>query len=261
MCAHEDPVVLGDSSETPTGLYLYGVVEGCPDRVSDGVIGLDGAQVRCLEIDGLGVLVHGCAAAPYASQDRETVVRWAAAHAAVLCGALVRYPAVLPFAFNTIVQGPCPDQRLAQWIGDHRTDVCLLLDRLRGRVEYGVHIEVSAPPAPPEVDPNLPAGVAYLLRYRPRPKAWPSQWRQAAVRRLQRLADVSVEVRGCVTPGPEPSCATLLRAACLVDMDAVGVFLCVAQEPPETEAFRIEVTGPWPAYSFLNPPPRDRASR
>ncbi len=251
--------VLADPVDRPTSLYLYGLVDE-PLAFVPGCVGLENAMVSCLPFDGVGALVHSCPATPYASTERQTVVQWAQAHAAVLCDALARYPSVVPFAFNTIVRGPRPEQRLAQWINEHRANVDYLLGRLRGRVEYGVRLEPTVFPIPEQTkeDRDVPAGIAYILQGRSRPKTWPPALRHAAQSAMDRLVALCDEVRGGRTLEPESDGCAVFRLACLVDTRAIDAFINAVGQCREFEALRIEVTGPWPAYSFLDQPPPSR---
>ena len=258
--ADEESVsVFANHVDRTTSLYLYGLVDE-PIAFAPGCLGLDNATVSCLPFDGVGALVHCCPATPYASADRRTVVHWAEAHAAVLCDALARYPSVVPFAFNTIVRGPRSEQRLAQWINEHRANVEYLFRRLRGRVEYGVRLEpaVSALPEQAKEDRDVPAGIAYILQGRSRPKTWPPALRQAAQSAIDRLVGLCDEVRGGRTLEPESDGCEVFRLACLVDTKAIDAFINAVEQCHEFGALRIEVTGPWPAYSFLDQPPPNR---
>lgn len=253
------------ADQAPLAWYLYGLVAE-PRQAYPGASGLDGTPVRVLPVAGLGVLAHACRPVAYASADRDTVLTWVQAHAAVLTDALERYRSVVPFAFNTIVRGlPDGEDPLDAWMADQQGAFERLLSRVRDRIEFGVHLTATVPPRGPQpatvLPDSVPAGVAYLLQTRrPSPPVWPPGWQGVAatcVRGLQARSEEVVARTPAQPPAAMPGASvTLLRAACLVRRAAVGAFLESLRSLDTPSGFGIEVTGPWPAYSFLDPLPR-----
>jgi hypothetical protein len=258
---------MGPESADPAhpAWYLYGLVAE-PRQAYPGLSGLDGAQVRVLPVGGLEVLAHACRPVAYASADRDTVLAWVQAHAAVLADALERYRSVVPFAFNTIVRGlPDGEDPLDAWMAGQQETFERLLGRVRDRIEFGVHLTATLPPRGPQpaidLPDSVPPGVAYLLQTRrPSPPVWPEGWQgqaAACARELQAHSEEVVARTPAQPPAASPGASvTLLRAACLVRRDGAGAFLDGVRSLDTPSGFGIEVTGPWPAYSFLDPLPR-----
>jgi Gas vesicle synthesis protein GvpL/GvpF len=142
---------------------------------------------------------------------------------------LMRERDLIPVRFGTLVE----DEAAAQKALDERHDELVTsLDRVRGAVELAVRAHLREPGAPPLAG----SGAEYM---------------QAKARRAEAAAllhePLAFLARGSVVrQAPE-----LLRAAYLVDRDAVDGFVGLVKRLEEThEDVRIVCTGPWPPYSF-----------
>jgi Gas vesicle synthesis protein GvpL/GvpF len=117
-------------------------------------------------------------------------------------------------------------------VADWRDELKAGLDRVRGAVE----LAVRAHPRETEEAPKAGSGAEYM-----RAKARRAEAARLLHEPLASLARDSVE-----QPGPE-----LLRAAYLVDRDAVSGFVSLVRglgrDHPRLD---IVCTGPWPPYSF-----------
>jgi hypothetical protein len=125
------------------------------------------------------------------------------------------------------------DAAAARAVAERRDEFARRLDRVRGAVELALRVE------PREREPEPPAATSggdYL-----RAKAARMRTAGRLHERFAALARASD-----VQPGRE-----LLRAAYLVDRDAVAGFVALVQlvgrEHPE---LALLCTGPWPPYSF-----------
>jgi hypothetical protein len=121
----------------------------------------------------------------------------------------------------------------ARAVEARRDDLATALDRVRGAVELSLRvIDPDAPPAARDA-------ASYLRDRRRQEDA-----RRAVHEPLAAVARASVE-----RPSPDPS--ELLRAAYLVDRDAVEqVTALVGRLQAANPNLRLLCTGPWPAYSF-----------
>ncbi len=243
-----DPVASGEED----ALYLYGVVED-PNGVDPVGTGLDGAAVLPVREGMLTLLAHRCRPLPYATEDRNTLLRWATAHAAVLNAALARYPAVAPFAFNTIMRGGDSGARgaVGGWLRANRAELAALLERLRGRHEYAVRARVavrSPGGATGAGGSDVTPGIAYLLRTGG--TGTQAERARAAVRCVARLRALSAEVRVEAMPGGGGA-GDVLRASALVAAASASAFLNGVARLRGEDAEEVEVTGPWPPYSFV----------
>jgi hypothetical protein len=135
--------------------------------------------------------------------------------------------AVLPMRFGTRQPG-AGSVRVA--LAERRELLLAGLERVRGRVELAVR--AMQPPEP------APDGRAYLRR------------RRQAAALHEALEPLAVAARRA----PERAPDELLRASYLVEQPALASFSAAVErlqrEHPETA---LVCTGPWPAYSFVEP--------
>jgi Gas vesicle synthesis protein GvpL/GvpF len=136
---------------------------------------------------------------------------------------------LLPVRFGTLVSD---EDAAARAVMDRREELVATLDRVRGAVE----LAVRAHPRETDEAPVATTGIDYM-----RAK---SRHMEAARLLHEPLASIARESR--VRPGPE-----LLRAAYLVDRDAVDRFVAMVRQLEEGHAeLDLVCTGPWPPYSF-----------
>jgi hypothetical protein len=152
--------------------------------------------------------------------------------------ALMEERDVLPVRYGTRLED---DMAVRSVLDERHDELAAALDGIRGGVELAVRVVDPRP----HHDPREPAATgAEYLEARQRAAAG----QKDAVRDLHEpLAGIA---RAATTRTPRmPS--ELLRAAYLVDRDAVGDFVsCVSELQEANGGVRILCTGPWPAYSF-----------
>jgi gas vesicle protein GvpL/GvpF len=137
---------------------------------------------------------------------------------------------VLPVRYGTTFDD---EDAAARAVAARRDDLAAALDRVRGAVELSLRV------IEPGAERAAGDGASYLRDRRRREEA-----RRAVHEALGAVARASVE-----RPSPDPS--ELLRAAYLVDRDAVEqVTELVARLQAANPTLRLLCTGPWPAYSF-----------
>jgi len=247
-----------------TALYVYGVVPA-GTTLTTPPTGVGSTDVQLLEADDVAAITGVVPLDEFGAEplrgnlnDREWLERTAAAHDAVLEGAL-ETTTVIPFRMATLY---ADEHRLRDVLQDRRRQFVDLLERFSGRVELGVkaYFEGRGPGSA-----EAASGRAYLLQR----QADQAQRREDDAFALEcareshaRLAAAAVEAS---VNRPQPSELSgrsermLLNGAYLIPRDDERL----EQEVGRLEArfgqrgVSYEVTGPWPPYNFV---PRDLAS-
>ena len=144
---------------------------------------------------------------------------------------------LLPVRYGTVLED---DAAVARAISERSDELASSLARVRGAVE----LSVRAVAADAEGDAEPRASGAEYLRTRARSSAA----REAVAKSLHE--PLAALARADVRRAPRPP-GELLRAAYLVDRDAVGTFTrLVARLDERHPDVRLLCTGPWPPYSF-----------
>lgn len=248
------------------GCWVYGVTDSDPDL--HGLAGVAGEPVRAAPAGSLTALVSdvdldefGAEALARNLEDLDWLEGVARAHHQVIEAASRRLP-VLPVGLTTVYSG---EAALAAAFRQREEEFTDGLALVRDRVEWGV--KGYARPEKPAPKPEAPAasgkgsGLDYLKRRREQLNTQRESRRdaaQAAREAHAALADQAIRVRLHPPQSPQLSGADapmLLNAAYLIDRadesrfaDAVAA---VADAHPE---LRLELTGPWPPYSFAGEP-------
>lgn len=240
---------------TVTGaLYVYAIV---PDmgQLEWGHIGIENELVTAVTEAGLAALVHNVPSGlPYAGSD-DQVKAWALDHGRVVERAWEAAGTILPVTFDVLVKGDEGDsahRRLQRWLREEHGALTEKLDRLRGRVELRVEIDLPRPDAAGSAA-SASGGAARLLEKR-REMARRQQLDQRAdalyqsIRRQMTVwADDIVELRRRRPATEIPVCALSL----LVTRDRIEeVGLELARLQVEQPDAQIRFLGPWPPYSF-----------
>lgn len=179
--------------------------------------------------------------------------RCAVAHEAVVEHCL-RFRTVVPMKLFTLFDN---DIRALAEIRRRRRQLDRTVERVGGRREWGVRIRDSGAPAVAGV--RRPAtGAGYLAAKR---QARDAQHARAAIARsgvdkaFAALAAVAADAeRRPVLEGVEVKTRLLLDAAFLVPIGATARFLAATGRLARDlgrDACSLEVTGPWPPYSFI----------
>ena len=254
--------------ETEEAFYLYGFVEG--ETLEDrDLAGIEGRRVEAISCDGVTALGHRCPAVPYSASDAEIMIGWIEEHDAVLRQTLSTHAAVVPCKFNTMIK---PGDRTAReavrdWLEERHDELGTLFARVRDRMEYGLRVlsqssagyEGTAGDPPDESSGAnarvpLPPGVRYLMQEQLK--------RRSAEQRLLAQADLRARCLAALAPltdgiaeqrrdGAEEEDQLVLRCACLVPKDMSDRFFDILEHLRTVEHVTIQVTGPWPAYSFV----------
>lgn len=244
------------------GVWVYAVTAEA-DLDLRGTTGLADQPVRNVTGSGLAAVVSSVDLAEYGEEslrdkleDLATLESIARAHHDVVATAWDQAP-VVPMRLATVYRD---DARVAAMLTERRADLTTALGRLTGHAEWGVKAYATAPdetgPAEPAEASTRP-GTDYLRRRRAEMSS-AEQSRRAALAasddvhaQLSGLADAT---RRHVPQDPGLSGEAdpmLLNGAYLVADDRAEEFVCAVRDLDDRHAaVRLELTGPWPAYSF-----------
>jgi len=250
------------------GIWVYAVIraEQADDRVT-GLHGVAGEPIRVVAADDLAAVVgaveldeFGHDALHRNLEDLDWVANTARAHDAVIT-AVARFGPVIPVRMATVY---LDDGRVRKLLENRREDFAATLCRLSGRDELGVKVFAAqkALLAQDGQDDHGPqTGTAYLMRRR-RELVSREEAYQLAAAEADRIHSTLMRhaVDGKRRPPPDRSLTgkdevTVLNGTYLVDSDAVELFReTVAALSMSTGRLSLEMTGPWPPYSFAGEP-------
>lgn len=265
-------------AERPLATYAYCVVSGDARLALEGLNGVDAAHpVETVRHGPLTAVTSRVTLEEFGAEplkrnlnDVEWLERAARAHQAVLDRALSA-GGIVPLRLCTLFDD---DAGVRAELEREREALVAALDRLAGRTEWGVKL-IADPEAaraatsePGETAPALGtpgAGAAFLARKRRTRLAHADLQRltQEAARAIHaRLRDEAAAATVLRPPPRELSQGAgeiVLNGAYLVDTARAGEFRALAAELGERHAasgLKVEVTGPWPPYSFVADPTR-----
>ncbi|MEV4546171.1 GvpL/GvpF family gas vesicle protein [Micromonospora echinaurantiaca] len=267
MSSTPDLAADADRPEVGTGVWLHGVVRDVDPAVLAAIPGMAGAPVRAVRAAGLSAVVSTAPLTEYGEQalrrnleDLAWLERAARAHHAVV-DALARRGPVVPARLATVHHD---DARVAGQLAARRTELTGLLDRLTDRGEWGVkgYQVPGALPRAVEETGTGGAGAAYLRRRRAQLTAREQGQRiaaEAAAAVHDTLAGYAVAARRHapqdrrLSGAPTPM---VLNGAYLVESARLAGFTALVAALGERHPeLRLELTGPWPPYSFAEERP------
>ncbi|NIY64512.1 GvpL/GvpF family gas vesicle protein [Streptomyces malaysiensis] len=271
--------------------YAYAVVrdtgatEAALDALAalEGVRGVAGEPVRAVRHLGLAVLAGAVPAEDFDEgplrrrlEDMAWLEDMARAHQRVVDTAGAE-SCVIPVRLATVCQG---EEGLRRMLATGRERFASALDRLEGRVEWGVKA-YAAPPPPQEPparavngpdspgasdSPGAPgasgamSGRDYLRRRKAQRQAAERRWGDTEEgARLVHHTLSGLAERARLHPPQDPrlsgvSDRNVLNAAYLVRReDSAGFAERVGELAGRTPELRVELTGPWAPYSFTDP--------
>ncbi|MFI2758510.1 GvpL/GvpF family gas vesicle protein [Streptomyces echinatus] len=251
-----------------TGLrYVYAVCRPFGTPLQAELTGIGGAPPALLHHHGLVAVVSTVPEADFCEEalkahleDLDWLAATARAHEGVV-DALTTVTTPLPLRLATVFRDDSAVRTMIEAREEHFRS---LLDRLHDRVEWGVKVYVetetaeSAESAEPAPAPARPAsGRDYLRRRRESSHAREEQWQRAerfAHGLHERLAERAEEFRLHPAQNAALSGArgqNVLNAAYLVSRKHSEEFVeLVDRTKDEAAGLRVELTGPWAAYSF-----------
>jgi Gas vesicle synthesis protein GvpL/GvpF len=253
-----------------TASYTYAVARPFNPTQAAGLVGVDGAAIHLVRHQDLVAVVS-----PLAPADAdETALRArletlaeleaiARAHHRVVAAVAACTP-TLPFRLATVHR---TDDRVAQLLRREYRRFRETLDRFAGRVEVGVKIYVqhagasagAMSVAKTDGSGSARAGRDYLRNRREQRDRRQHAWRRATTAAEQMdavLAGLAVDRRQHRTQSAELSAApgeNVFNAAYLVDAGRAEELAARAQRlGAENPHVTLEITGPWPPYSFAD---------
>lgn len=245
-----------------TGLrYVYAVCRPFGTPLQAQLTGVGGDPPRLVPHHDLVAVVSHVPEADFAEEplrahleDLDWLTAVARAHQGVI-DALTTVTTPLPLRLATVFRD---DSGIRAMMEAREDDFRRALDRLEGRVEWGVKVFVESEPAEPAAAAARPAsGRDYLRSRRRHSEAHEERWQRAEAfaRDLhERLTRHSEDVRLHPAQNPALSGASgqnVLNAAYLVPRASCEEFVeLVDRTKDETPGIRVELTGPWAAYSF-----------
>ena len=249
---------------TGTAVYLYAVTRG-PDRpVPEGLTGVSGTPVRTVEHAGLAAVVSSVPLAEYGAdalrdnlEDLVWLEQTARAHHAVVV-AVAQAAATAPVRLTTIFHD---GHRVAGLLDDRGDQIRHALARVAGHAEWGVKVYGdSARPSPePEPEPITAGrpGTAYL-RQRNRQRRGAEQAARQLAAHTGRIHDTlaahatAVHTHRHQDPRLSGHSGIMLSntAYLVAHRERVGFTAAAEQLGAAVTGVEVEVTGPWPAYSF-----------
>ncbi|MFC4003139.1 GvpL/GvpF family gas vesicle protein [Prauserella oleivorans] len=247
------------------GRWLYVVARSLDHGVLEGLRGVAGEPVHAIENEDLVALVSPASLDEFGEEalhrnleDLDWLAETARAHDDVVAAADRAAAAVVPLRLATVY---LDDDRVRSLLAQRRADFAAALDLVAGRTEWGV--KAYADPdelvaaAEPTAGSGGGAGTAYLLKRKAQLSAR-ERAEQAAADHAgelhEALAALSVAARRHPPQDPKLSGRSgwmVLNGAYLVD-DARGDEFArtVERLGADRAGVRLELTGPWPPYSF-----------
>jgi Gas vesicle synthesis protein GvpL/GvpF len=252
------------------GTWVYAVTRSVEDTLLDGLVGVAGEPVRALREQGLTAVVgtvpldtFGEEALRRNLENLDWVAEVARTHDAVVRAVATAVPAV-PFRMTTVY---FDDERVAALLREDDNGFGETLDRIAGRSEWGVkalmNVALLREPEPAAASGGPKsggAGAAYLRRRRAQQNTR-ERIDQFAIEHADELHTALLAFavdarrhRPHSSALAEPGQPMILNGAYLVDDTAADDFAAaVREQDARHEGVELQLTGPWPAYSFATP--------
>ncbi|MFI9819673.1 GvpL/GvpF family gas vesicle protein [Streptomyces sp. NPDC052013] len=251
-----------------TGLrYVYAVCRPFSTPLQAQLSGVAGDPPRLLTHHGLVAVVSHVPEADFGEdplrahlEDLDWLTAVARAHQGVI-DALTTVTTPLPLRLGTVFRD---DSGVRTMIEAREESFRRTLDRLEGRVEWGVKVYVEDAPRQDTAAsaPARPAsGRDYLRQRRMQTKSHEELWQRAetfATRLHETLSEAAEDSRLHAPQNPTLSGASgrnVLNAAYLVPRAKSEEFVEMVDRTKDgVPGIRVELTGPWAAYSFAGEP-------
>jgi hypothetical protein len=258
-----------------TATYVFAVCRGAdPAALSDLPGQWPDAPVRLLRFGALAAVVQDVPAAAFGQEElrerlseRTELERLARAHHTVVAATAAAAPTV-PLPLATLYLG---DERARTALRADQDRFAAVLDRLAGRVEWGVKVYArrrresgargATTPVPARTGRPVSPGHAYLERVRGARRER-EQRQEAGLhtaetvdRALRGIAVAGRRLRAHDTGAAGEHGAQLLNAAYLVAEDRQRELVHAIRQlrnDPACRDVEVDVTGPWVPYSFVD---------
>lgn len=249
-------------------IWVYAVAKGGTLGAVEPLAGVAGGRVRLVSAAGLTAVVSPADLAEFGEEPLRRNMEhlpWLEAVARVhhdVVSAVAKMTAVVPMRLATVYR---TEPGLARMLRQRQEYLLAALGHIAGRSEWGVKAYVAAPAdaASPPADrssgePAAPgAGAAYLMKRRAQLTA-AEDARRAAVASAQRVhSELAGQVVAAALHRPQDpqlsgtTARMIMNATYLVDDHDRATFARrVGRAASVNPAVRLELTGPWPPYSF-----------
>ncbi|MGX4688884.1 GvpL/GvpF family gas vesicle protein [Streptomyces sp. JNUCC 63] len=251
--------------------YVYAVCRPLGAPLQAQLTGVAGAPAKPLHHHGLVAVISEVPERDFGEEplhahleDLDWLAATARAHQGVI-DALTVVTTVLPLRLATVFRDDSGVRSMIEAREDHFRAT---LERLEGRVEWGVKIyaETEQPEPAAQPAPKAASGRDYLRQRRQQTRASEDMWQKAetfATRLHEKLADFAEDSRLHAPQNPTLSGAAgrnVLNAAYLVPRrDSEEFVELVDRTKDDVPGLRVELTGPWAAYSFAGEAPGEEA--
>ena len=252
------------------GIWVYALAER-GEPTLPGLAGVAGAPVRLVDADGLTAVVSDVTLEDFGEEalrrnleDMAWLEAVARAHHGVIDAAAQRFTLV-PMRLATVYSG---EETMVASLTEHAAQFRSALERVRSRTEWGVKAYVvpakqdaaaarPGPAAPARQAEEANSGLAYLRRRRDALSASRESARGAADSAQAVHAELTRHAVDTRLHPPQSaqlsgrSESMVLNAAYLLHDDRAADFAsAVAALGDQYPRLRLELTGPWPPYSF-----------
>ena len=246
------------------GVWVYAVARHAGEAALRGLTGVSGERVYPLTQAGLTAVAGAVPLAEFGDEALhrnledlawlETVAR---RHHEVI-ESVARGNPVVPMRLATVYHS---DEGVTAMLSGRHDDFATALARVSGRDEWGVKVYLAPRQAAGSTEPDraTPAspGAAYLSRRKSELSANEKSRRSAAASAEEIHAVLSgLAAASLLRPPQAPQLSAqsgqmILNSAYLVDAESAGrLEEAVASLASQHPAVRVELTGPWPPYSF-----------
>jgi Gas vesicle synthesis protein GvpL/GvpF len=243
----------------PRGVWVYAVTSHKPAVGLDELTGVAGELPRAITAAGLTAVAGDVGLAEFGEgalrrnlEDLDWLAATARAHHRVI-NAVARQGPAVPMRLATVYRD---DGKVGAVLAERGADFRAALERTAEREEWGVKAYAARPAAPAAAGPAS-SGAAYLQRRRQELSERQDSRRAATASAEQIHAALSALAAGTRLHPPQSpqltgnSAPMILNAAYLLDSGQGQQFVEGVSDLAERHpAVRLEVTGPWPPYSF-----------
>lgn len=256
----------------PHGVWIYAIAEPVKVTALGQLTGVGGGPIRTVAAAGLTAVAENVDLAEFGEEalrrnleDLDWLEAAARAHHRVI-DAVGQQGSLVPMRLATVYSG---DASIAAMLADREADFRTALRRISGRQEWGVKAYAAGRPAtgsdtPATVGSSSPgtgAGAAYLQRRRAQLAAQKDTRRESLASADIIHAELSRYAAATRLHPPQSPQLTgskvlmVLNAAYLLDDERAEDFAAaVAALARQYPSVRLELTGPWPPYSFTGNP-------
>jgi hypothetical protein len=225
-----------DLSAEQEVVWVYAVAAGLDPGQLSGLSGVGGEPVRAVAEAGLHAVVGSVDAGAFGESsiasmlgDLANIEAIGRAHHEVVASIAAESP-VVPLRLATVYPD---DGTVGMLLAEHGDELAELIESLRGTQEWGVQVYWHPDQDLTWLDAEATAEAAD-----------------------EALSDVALAARRQPAPYLRPGSTAgwmVLNGIYLVDAGQAGLFASIAQHfAAGNAALRVEVTGPWPPYSFAD---------